>query len=72
MESEAGKSARFTIRLPFTMITAFATTETAVQAMKFGAYDYMIKPFRIDEFKLLSQKALEKRRLRKPLQLQED
>lgn len=66
MENEAGKGARFVIRLPFIMIAAFATSETAIQAVKLGAYDYMIKPFRIDEFKLLIQKALEKRRLRKP------
>lgn len=47
------------------MITAFATAETAVEAMKLGAYDYITKPFKIDEIKLIIQKALEKRRLRK-------
>ncbi|MBI1823658.1 MAG: sigma-54-dependent Fis family transcriptional regulator, partial [Nitrospirae bacterium] len=31
------------------MITAFATTETAIEAMKQGAYNYLIKPFKIDE-----------------------
>ena len=43
------------------MITAFATTETAVEAMKLGAYDYITKPFKVDEIKLIIQKALEKR-----------
>ncbi len=47
------------------VITAFATTDTAVQAMKLGAYDYITKPFKVDEIKLIIQKALEKRHLRK-------
>lgn len=46
------------------VITAFATAETAVEAMKLGAYDYITKPFKIDEIKLVIQKALEKRHLR--------
>src|SRR5690606_11710493 len=32
----------------FMLITAFGTTETAVEAMKLGAYDYILKPFKID------------------------
>lgn len=47
------------------VITAFATTDTAVQAMKLGAYDYITKPFKVDEIKLIIQKALEKHHLRK-------
>ncbi|HEX9021783.1 MAG TPA: sigma-54 dependent transcriptional regulator [Nitrospirota bacterium] len=47
------------------MITAFATAETAVEAMKLGAYDYIIKPFKIDEIKLIISNSLEKRHLRK-------
>src|SRR5208283_4692281 len=47
------------------LITAFATAETAVEAMKLGAYDYITKPFKIDEIKLIIQKAIEKRHLRK-------
>ncbi len=45
------------------MITAFATTETAISAMKEGAYDYVTKPFKVDEIKLVVQKALEKKLL---------
>jgi two-component system response regulator PilR (NtrC family) len=45
------------------MVTAFATTENAVQAMKLGAYDYVLKPFKVDELKLVVQKALEHRAL---------
>ena len=43
------------------MITAFASTENAVQAMKLGAYDYVLKPFKVDELNVVVQKALEKR-----------
>ncbi len=46
------------------IVTAFATTETAIQALKEGAYDYLIKPFKLDELKLVVRKALEERRLR--------
>ena len=47
------------------VITAFATADTAVEAMKLGAYDYITKPFKVDEIKLIIQNALEKRHLRK-------
>lgn len=47
------------------MVTAFATAETAVEAMKLGAYDYIIKPFKVDELKLVINNSLEKRFLRK-------
>ncbi len=46
------------------IVTAFSTTETAIQALKEGAYDYLIKPFKVDELKLVVRKALEERRLR--------
>jgi len=42
------------------MITAYATTENAVSAMKKGAYDYVVKPFNVDELKLILAKAFEK------------
>jgi two-component system response regulator PilR (NtrC family) len=45
------------------MMTAFATTENAIQAMKLGAYDYLLKPFKVDELRLVIQKALEHRAL---------
>jgi len=46
------------------MITAFGSTETAVEAMKLGAYDYVQKPFKIDEVKIIIRQALEKRSLK--------
>jgi two-component system response regulator PilR (NtrC family) len=45
------------------MITAYASTETAIGAMKEGAYDYITKPFKVDEIKLVVEKALEKKLL---------
>ena len=45
------------------MITAFSTTETAIAAMKQGAYDYVTKPFKVDELRVVIEKALEKRLL---------
>jgi DNA-binding NtrC family response regulator len=41
------------------LITAYGTVETAVQAMKMGAYDYVTKPFKIDELQLTVQRALD-------------
>ncbi len=48
---------------PVIMITAYASTESAVEALKLGAYDYIIKPFDVDELKIVVRNALEKRRL---------
>ncbi|MFP8879662.1 MAG: sigma-54 dependent transcriptional regulator, partial [Myxococcota bacterium] len=45
------------------MITAFASTETAISAMKEGAYDYVTKPFKVDELRVVVEKALEKKLL---------
>jgi two-component system response regulator PilR (NtrC family) len=45
------------------MVTAFGTTEAAFEAMKMGAYDYVNKPFKIDEIRLVIKNALEKRLL---------
>src|ERR1700726_1794652 len=41
------------------LITAYGTVETAVEAMKMGAYDYVPKPFKIDELQLTVQRALD-------------
>lgn len=43
------------------LITAYATTEQAVLAMRQGAYDYIQKPFKNDEFRATLEKAVEKR-----------
>ena len=49
--------------LTFMMITAFGTTETAVEAMKLGAYDYITKPFKIDEVRINIANALRSKSL---------
>jgi two-component system response regulator PilR (NtrC family) len=45
------------------LVTAFATTDTAIAAMKQGAYDYLTKPFKVDEINAVIGRAMEKRRL---------
>jgi DNA-binding NtrC family response regulator len=50
--------------LPVVMLTAYADVSSAVEAMRLGAYDYLNKPFIIDEFKIVVEKALETSRLR--------
>jgi len=59
---EAKKIAPLT---PVIIITAFGTIESAIQAMKMGAYDYVTKPFQMDEIVLTVKKALENRFLKK-------
>lgn len=49
--------------LLFMMITAFGTTETAVEAMKMGAYDYVTKPFKLDEVRINIANALRSQKL---------
>ncbi|HEY3353978.1 MAG TPA: sigma-54 dependent transcriptional regulator [Polyangia bacterium] len=48
---------------PVIVVTAYATPETAISAMKRGAYDYLTKPFKVDEIGLVIARALEKRQL---------
>jgi len=50
------------------MITATKTVKTAVEAMKLGAYDYVTKPFDIDELRLIINRALSTRSLQKEVQ----
>ena len=45
------------------VMTAFSTAETAIQAMRLGAYDYISKPFKVDEISVVIEKCLEKQRL---------
>ena len=45
------------------VVTAFATLETAIKAIKAGAYDYISKPFKEEEIVLVLEKALERSRL---------
>ena len=53
--------------IPVILITAFASMDSAVAAMKEGAWDYLTKPFRIEEIREVVAKALEKRPESQPL-----
>jgi DNA-binding NtrC family response regulator len=50
-------------RLPIILTTAFGTTETAIEATKFGAYDYLLKPFDLPQLIELVRKAADSNRL---------
>jgi len=45
-------------QLPVILMTAYGTTQTAIEAMKLGAYDYVLKPFDVPRLKLLVASAL--------------
>jgi len=49
--------------VPVVMITAYTTTKTAIEALKSGAYDYISKPFDVEEMKHVVARALERKRL---------
>ena len=46
---------------PVIMVTAYASAETAVEGLRLGAYDYLTKPFKVDELKANIRNALEKK-----------
>jgi two-component system response regulator PilR (NtrC family) len=50
---------------PVIMITAFAASDSAIQAMKQGAFDYITKPFRMEEIKTVVRRALEEAQQRR-------
>ncbi len=52
-------------RLPVIIMTAYGTTQTAIEAMKLGAYDYVLKPFDVPKLKALVTNALEAARAMK-------
>jgi DNA-binding NtrC family response regulator len=45
------------------IMTAYASIETAIEAMRRGAFDYVIKPFKVDEITLVVKRALQERKL---------
>jgi two-component system response regulator HydG len=49
----------------FIVMTAFASVDTAIEAMKQGALDYITKPFKVDEIKLVIEKSISRKNLRK-------
>ncbi len=53
------RAKEFDPNLIIIVITAYASIESAVETLKLGAYDYLIKPFEIDELKIVVKKAIE-------------
>jgi DNA-binding NtrC family response regulator len=58
--------------LPVIMLTATKTVKTAVTAMKLGAFDYITKPFDVDELRLLAERATENAELRREVKTLRD
>ncbi len=61
-----GIAKEFSPNTIFIMITAFASTETAIEALQHGAFDYITKPFGMDELRSIVQRALKQKNSRKP------
>ncbi|HTF99346.1 MAG TPA: sigma-54 dependent transcriptional regulator [Nitrospirota bacterium] len=53
------------INIPVIVMTAFGTVQTAVEAMRHGAFDYITKPFNLDELMIVLEKALSLTKLQK-------
>lgn len=53
--------------IPYILITAYGTVESAVEAMKLGAFDYIPKPFQTEELKIVIKKALKEYQLAQEL-----
>jgi len=58
------KIREFDINLPIIMISAYGSISEAVEAMKLGALDYLIKPFDIEELKIIVERAIKQYELR--------
>ena len=56
---------KFDDQIPFMIITAYGTIESAVEAMRKGAFDYLTKPFRQEQVLLTIEKVMKWRRLQK-------
>ncbi len=56
-------------RIPFIIITAYGSMETAIQALRLGAYDYILKPFNPEEVIISIERALEHERLKEDVSL---
>lgn len=54
-------------RTPVILMTAYAEVETAVEALRCGAFDYVIKPFDLDELNLIIQRALQLQSMKKEI-----
>ena len=57
--------------IPFIFMTAYASAQTAIEALKVGAFDYITKPFQVEEFKNLVKNALVARNLKRKVKVLE-
>ncbi len=57
--------------VPFLFITAYASSDTAIEALKLGAFDYVTKPFQVEELKNLVRNALQASSLKRKVRLLE-
>ncbi len=58
--------------VPIVLMTAFGSIESAIDAMKKGAYDYIVKPLKLAELRVIAERALELRRLRRDNKIMRD
>ncbi len=57
--------------LPFILVTAYASSDTAIEALKLGAYDYVTKPFQVEELRNLIRNALQTSTLKRQVKMLE-
>ncbi|MBD3233950.1 MAG: response regulator [candidate division Zixibacteria bacterium] len=50
--------------MPVIIMTGYPTIETSIKALRLGAYDYVVKPFKLNELKIAVEKALKERKLK--------
>lgn len=55
--------------MPIIVMTGYPTIETSIKALRLGAYDYVVKPFKLNELKVAVEKALKERRLKVEIDL---
>lgn len=60
---------KFDADTPIILMTAYAAVETAVEALRLGAFDYVIKPFELDELKLLMSRAIQLREMKQEINI---
>ena len=51
------------------IVTGYASMESAIQAMKFGSYDYLQKPFKLDHLRLIIDRIVEEKKIKNKIQL---
>jgi DNA-binding NtrC family response regulator len=55
------------LKIPFLVITGYPTIETAIEVIKHGAYDYIAKPFQLDDVRIKVERALHTKKLERSI-----